>query len=195
VMDTGLHVAPVGGSDDHRAGVDLGAFQSAIGSPTTLIEAAGPTTASLRAGLLASRTVVKLQGQADPMLTLTVDDADVRDDRGDTVLAPQNTTRTVTVTASAASQNDILVLIQNGLDVAQGPASVPLLTSVVVPSVGETRLRAELRRDGHAQTLTGCVWFRASPETGCGQVGSLASCAALCALLLRRASKFQTKDS
>ena len=37
LCDQGPHLAAIGGSDDHRAGVDLDAFQSPIGDPTTMV--------------------------------------------------------------------------------------------------------------------------------------------------------------
>jgi len=39
LADEGHRLAAVGGSDDHRAGVDLGTFDSPIGMPTTMVHA------------------------------------------------------------------------------------------------------------------------------------------------------------
>jgi hypothetical protein len=38
-LDKGFHVVGLGGGDDHRAGKETGQFQSALGSPTTLVYA------------------------------------------------------------------------------------------------------------------------------------------------------------
>lgn len=69
--------AAVGGSDDHKAGQDLGFQDSPIGSPTTLVYADDLSVASIVAGLRAGRTVVKLQGPEDPMVELSLDEVGV----------------------------------------------------------------------------------------------------------------------
>ena len=66
----GRHVAAVGGSDDHRAGVDLGAFQSPIGDPTTMVHARELSVEAILDAVKRGRTVVKLQGPDDPMVEL-----------------------------------------------------------------------------------------------------------------------------
>jgi hypothetical protein len=66
----GEHVAPIGGSDDHRAGQDRGNLASPIGGPTTLVYATELSVPAILAGVRAGRTVVKLQGPDDPMVDL-----------------------------------------------------------------------------------------------------------------------------
>ncbi|MDB4929337.1 MAG: uncharacterized protein JWM10_1821, partial [Myxococcaceae bacterium] len=58
----GEHVAPIGGSDDHRAGRDTGSLSSPIGGPTTMVYATELSVPAIVAGVRAGRTVVKLQG-------------------------------------------------------------------------------------------------------------------------------------
>ncbi|MFZ5476480.1 MAG: CehA/McbA family metallohydrolase [Myxococcota bacterium] len=72
-LDAGARIAPVGGSDDHRAGVDEGATGSPIGSPTTMVWAEELSVPALLAGLRAGHTVVKTQSAADPMVVLDGD--------------------------------------------------------------------------------------------------------------------------
>lgn len=72
LAEQGHRLAALGGSDDHRAGVDEGPFQSGIGSPTTLVYAEELSTAGILAGIAAGRTVVKLRGPDDPMVELAV---------------------------------------------------------------------------------------------------------------------------
>jgi len=62
LLDEGAHVAAIGGSDDHRAGVDLDRLQSPIGSPTTMVYADELSVAAIVAAVRAGRTVVKLEG-------------------------------------------------------------------------------------------------------------------------------------
>jgi hypothetical protein len=45
----GVKAAPVGGSDDHSAGGRRGAFDSLLGSPTTLVFAREPSVPALLA--------------------------------------------------------------------------------------------------------------------------------------------------
>jgi hypothetical protein len=60
--------AALGGSDDHGGGQDMGALDSPIGSPTTLVFAESLTVDALLAGVRAGDTVVKLHGPDDPMI-------------------------------------------------------------------------------------------------------------------------------
>jgi hypothetical protein len=67
----GLH-ALVGGSDDHRAGMDTGSTPAMIGSPTTMVYAEALSEAAILDGVRAGHTVVKLRGPDDPMLEMTI---------------------------------------------------------------------------------------------------------------------------
>lgn len=82
------HVAAVGGSDDHRAGMDLGFSESPIGSPTTMVYASELSIEAILQGIRDRRTVVKLQEPEDPMVELVVEGEEavrVRADAGDVV--------------------------------------------------------------------------------------------------------------
>jgi len=79
---TGRHVAAIGGSDDHTAGLGTGPLSSPVGRPRTWVEAPELSVAGVLAGLRAGRTVVQLGGAGDPWLEL---DAPGR--VGDTVTA------------------------------------------------------------------------------------------------------------
>ncbi len=70
--DAGHRLAAVGGSDDHRAGMD----DAEIGHPTTLVLAAGLSEELILEGIRAGRTVVKLRAPDDPMVILTADTSD-----------------------------------------------------------------------------------------------------------------------
>lgn len=72
----GHHVVAVGGSDDHSAGTGTGAFDSPIGSPTTMVWASELSAQAVLEGVRRGRTVVKLEGSSDPMVELSCADLD-----------------------------------------------------------------------------------------------------------------------
>ena len=71
LLASGRHIAAIGGSDDHRAAMGTGTFDSPIGSPTTMVYADALNVAAILDGVRAGRTVVRLQGPGDPLLELT----------------------------------------------------------------------------------------------------------------------------
>jgi hypothetical protein len=170
----GHHVAAIGGSDDHRAGVDLGAFDSPVGDPTTMVEADGLSVAGILQGVRTGRTVVKLQGPLDPMIELTP----AEPSSGDTVRAANATLR-ARVTGGAGLE---LRFVQDGAPLA--PVTIdsdPFEQTIAVaaPEAGETRVRAEVLVSGKPRTVTSHFWVRAgagggayagnaSPSGGCG---------------------------
>ncbi len=68
LADAGQRPAALGGSDDHRAGVDEPAFNSALGSPTTMVRASELSVAGILDGVRRGNTVVKVRGPQDPMV-------------------------------------------------------------------------------------------------------------------------------
>lgn len=171
LLDRGSHAVPVGGSDDHKAGVGLDALGSPIGTPTTLVYAEELSVAGLLAGLRAGRTVVKLQGAASPMIDLTSSVAA----EGDTVAA-ESTTLTATVTGG---DGKVFYFVRDGapqesLTVAGDPFTATL--EVTPPTLGSTRVRAEIKDGARRTTVTSHVFVSlARPHTadatgggGCG---------------------------
>ncbi len=71
----GAHVVGLGGGDDHRAGKETGSFQSAMGSPTTLVYATELSAAAILDGVRKGHVVVKTDQPNDPMVELTAGDA------------------------------------------------------------------------------------------------------------------------
>ena len=158
----GLHLAPVGGSDDHSGGTGTGSFDSAIGSPTTMVFASALDAAAIVEGIRKGHTVVKLQGPTDPMVDLRIGDALV----GDTVQGDQLVMK-ITVTGGVGSK---LVVFKDGAqlsstDVTADPFE---LADIVAPG----RYRAEAQFDGQPRTVTANLWLEPSPapppKTGCG---------------------------
>lgn len=188
MLDAGHHVAAIGGSDDHRAGRE----NAAIGEPTTLVLAEGLSVASLREGILASRTVVKMQGPDDPMVVLDTDPPRT----GDTARAI-NEARTVTITATVTGGiGRTFRFVQNGLGLAlpEPITEDPFVRSidVVADRTGTQRVRAEVADDdGTPRTLTSYVWLFdevAPPDCTCSTNGAGArsawpGCLALLAMI------------
>jgi MYXO-CTERM domain-containing protein len=198
LLSQGHHAAALGGSDDHRAGVDLDFKQSPIGSPTTLVYARELSVRALLEGIRDSRTVVKLQGPEDPMVELTSDVAPT----GDTVLA-EGTRLSARVTGARGQQ---VRFVHNGVrlplvDVTSDDFVVE--RDVTAPEHGEDRFRVEVWKEGRPRTVTSHLWVARSAEMrgvpgpvpplaeptrcGCGSApGWSLGVLALAALALRR---------
>ncbi len=195
LLDDGSHAAPVGGSDDHRAGVDLEAFGSPIGDPTTLIFAESLSLAALQAGLRDNRTVVKLQGPADPMVDFTTTPARAEHEgRTDTVFGAIGDTVQVSARVTSGAGTTVRFVQDGRPDSADATAidgeDVTVTQDVVVPAEGAVRVRVEVLQGDVVRTVTGHVWVRATPEAvaggcGCGGQPSAASPALVLWALLR----------
>ncbi len=167
----GLHVAAIGGSDDHRAGVDLDGFQSPIGDPTTMVYADERSVPAILAAISNGRTVVKLQGPADPMVVLTSTVAPT----GDTVTA-DSTGLKATVTGAPAGA--MVRFVHNGQvmpPIAVSGEGFVAAIQALAPATGEDRWRAEVLVDGRPRTITSHIWLRedpgATPTTSEGETG------------------------
>ncbi len=159
LLDEGGHAAAIGGSDDHRAGVDLEGTQSPIGSPTTLVWAEELSVAGILAGVAAGRTVVKLDGPDDPMVELFVNEQPL----GSRVIAPEVTLRAVVTGADGGT----LLFVRNGETVERVPVDAdPFETTLVVPApAGDVddrwRVQWNARDPG---VVTSHVWVAATGE-------------------------------
>ena len=74
--DQGHRLSAVTGSDDHRAGMDEGAYGSPIGSPCTLVLADELSEAAIMDGVRHQHTIADLRGPDDPPLDVTMKTAD-----------------------------------------------------------------------------------------------------------------------
>ena len=72
LLDQGFKIAPIGGSDDHTAGMSQGPTSSQIGSPTTLVLADNLSEAAIMEGIRKGHTIVQLRGPDDPFVEMTV---------------------------------------------------------------------------------------------------------------------------
>ena len=83
LVAAGHPIAAIGGSDDHRAGTGTGIADTPLGSPTTLVLADELSEAAIMRGIREGRTIVQLRGPDDPLVEMTIGDAQI----GDTVTA------------------------------------------------------------------------------------------------------------
>lgn len=71
MLDRGHRITGTGGSDDHDAPTEPGAYDSQIGTPCTVVWADELSEAAIIEGVRRGRVVVKLRGPDDPMVELT----------------------------------------------------------------------------------------------------------------------------
>ncbi len=149
----GIHAKALGGSDDHRAGVDLNDTQSAIGAPTTMVFADELSVAGIVQGIRNGRTVVKLQGPDDPMVEL---DAPGR--VGDTVIADQVHLTAVLTEATGHTAR----FVRNGrpLGELRIDADPFRLEHHALPGDTADRYRVEVLVGGRARTITSNLWVQ-----------------------------------
>lgn len=144
----GHRVAAIGGSDDHRAGVDLGAFGTPLGSPATMVYASELSVSGILDGVRSGRTVVKVRGPDDPMVEL-----DMREG-GDTgaIMAAR-------VTGGAAMQARWVVNGAPGSYIDIPTDDEELILEVAAPVEGTSdRYRLEVWEGTVPVTLTSHVW-------------------------------------
>jgi hypothetical protein len=132
-LDTGAHIAAVGGSDTHHAGSPTGATEAPVGRPATMVYANNLSEAGILAGVKAGHTYVKTAGTAGPSIALTAR----RSSGGATVMMGDSITGgdvqvTATISGSTDGKARTLEIDRNGVPVK----SVPVLTptaSVTLP--------------------------------------------------------------
>ncbi len=159
LLSRGHHAAALGGSDDHRAGVDLDFKQSPIGQPATLVYARELGVSALLEGIRAGRTVVKLQGLEDPMVELASSVAPT----GDTVIA-EGTRLSARVTGARGQQ---VRFVHNGVRLPLVEVSSDdfmVERDVTAPEHGEDRFRVEVWMNGRPRTVTSHLWVARSAD-------------------------------
>ena len=160
LADRGVHLAAVGGSDDHKAGVGANQTQSQIGSPTTLIHSEGLSAAALSKALSEGRSVVKLRGPGDPMLKLSAPAVLELERKADQLVA---SSAVITAEVSGAA-GMTLAWIENGnlaREVKIESDTFSARFELVAPEGQSVRLRAEVRESGTPRTLSSHVWLAA----------------------------------
>lgn len=167
----GRHLAPIGGSDDHKAGVAESPTQSPIGSPTTMVYAKALSVQAIIDAIKNGRTVVKLKGPDDPMVELVSSAAPT----GDTVSADK-AELSATITGGVGYT---VRFVKNGaaepeVDVDSDPFVMKL--PVVAPVTGQDRYRVEVLQGSERRTVTSHLWLEtaAAGDAGLGGAGGTA---------------------
>ncbi|HEY8206903.1 MAG TPA: CehA/McbA family metallohydrolase [Myxococcaceae bacterium] len=164
----GMKVAAVGGSDDHRGGVEGTPYQSPIGQPTTLVWAAELSAAAIVDGVARGHTVVKAQGLHDPMVELKAQSGGGAGFLGgDTVISTGTVALEATVTGGLGAK---VRFVHDGVPLPEVAVdSDPFVASLEVtpPAQCEDRFRAEVLVDGRPRTVTSYLWVAKTAGTGC----------------------------
>jgi len=166
LLDRGGRAAALGGSDDHRAGVDLSELQSPVGDPTTLVWADELSVAGIVAGVRGGRTVVKLSGPDAPMID--VSSSVPRAPDAPVAVGPTELTYEVT---GADAVGGSLRIIRDGELVAEVPVdAVPFAHRVTARASGgrARRYRADLVVDRRELVMTSYTWVEAGEDGGGG---------------------------
>jgi MYXO-CTERM domain-containing protein len=178
LLDQGFHIAVVGGSDDHRAGMDTGPTASSIGSPTTLVLADNLSEAAIVDALKHGRTIVQLRGPDDPFMDMTIGDAEI----GDEIEGIAN----AKITAHVVGGNGMFVqLWRDGQKVEQKAVSGDdtTVTFTNAPGAQLRRYRLELINDLNQRVVvTSHIYVHGVAEDGCGCRSTRASSGWLIAL-------------
>lgn len=164
----GRHLAAIGGSDDHKAGVGETPTQSPIGSPTTMVYAKALSVQAILDAVKNARTVVKLEGPDDPMVELVSSVAPI----GDTVSADASEL-SATITGGIGYTARF---VKNGkpepeVEVDSDPFVMKL--GATAPATGQNRYRVEVLEGGGRRTVTSHLWLEAggAPDGGPGGAG------------------------
>lgn len=155
LVANGSHATAIAGSDDHRAGQNLGPVDRPIGTPTTLVYADELSVEAILEGVRSGRTMVKVNGPGGPDLETTL--SGERD--GFTVFADEAVLRADV----AGAQGLTLRVVKNGETletVAIDSDPFTYETLVEAPEDGEDRYRHEVLEGPNPQTLTSYVWLR-----------------------------------
>lgn len=157
LLDAGSRATAIGGSDDHRAGQNLGGVDRPIGTPTTMVFAESLSVDAIMQAVRDGRTTVKLEGPDSPMLDTTMTGERV----GSTVFADRATLRAEVTDGDGRT----LRVIRNRETIA----SIPIVGSpfvhereVEAPDQGADRYRHEVATDAGPQTLSSYVWLEKS---------------------------------
>ena len=171
-LEKGSHATAIAGSDDHRAGQDLGPGATPIGTPTTLVYASELSVDAIIEGVRSGRTVVKIVGPDGPMIETSMTGERV----GNTVFADTATLSAVVTGAEGMT----LLVIKNGSTTLERVAILgdPFEheTDVEAPAEGEDRYRHEVVEGTARQSFSSYVWLRKADDTPDGGVPDASGC-------------------
>jgi len=162
-LDAGHRLAPIGGSDDHRAGMMEGNPPALVGSPTTVVLADGLSEQAIVDAVVAGRTVVMLRGPDDPMVTFTIGDTEIGG-------ATQTTTDISLDIHVTGGDGSLYQVWRDGQKLNQAPVSGDgFATTFTDHTTGEHRYRIELIDDTNQRVVvTGHIFATGVPaDPGC----------------------------
>jgi len=182
LLDQGHRIAVVGGSDDHRAGMDTGPTSSQIGSPTTLVLADNLSETAIVEAIRNGRTIVKLRNPDDPFVELTIGDAEIGEQLDDV--------SSVTARAHVVGGDGTFVqLWRNGVKLEQKAVAGndTTITFDDAPDTGAWRYRVELINDLNQRlVVTSHIYVNTVGGCGCHSSNGGGWLVALAVVLLRR---------
>ena len=172
LLDQGYRIAPIGGSDDHRAGMGTGFTDTPVGSPTTLVLADELSEAAIMDGIRKGRTIVNLRGPDDPAIDVHVRTADGGlAEIGDDVDGIARMQMPITITGGAGN---FVELWRDGERIEQEPITSDDFSIELEDEPGPTdhRYRVELITDANQRiVVTGHFYVHgiaAADGCGCG---------------------------
>lgn len=190
LLDQGNRIAVVGGSDDHRAGLDTGPTSSKVGSPTTLVLADNLSEAAIIDAVAKGRTIVQLRGPDDPFVELTIARADgTTAEIGDDVADVGQVKATARVVGGSGT---FVQLWRDGTKLESRPVTGDdvRVTFTDAPEAGHHRYRVELINDLNQRiVVTSHIYVDAlgfEELCGCRSGGASGGLAFLVLLVLRR---------
>ena len=170
LLDAGHRVTAVGGSDDHRAGIDFDPLtQSPVGSPTTLVYAEELSESAILEAIAAGRAQVLLSGSNDPRVDLEVEsDSGATGRIGDSITGDRLTIR-ARITGGDGAQAQLVIDGDEAEVLPVAGADAEVSWQVTVPPEG-ARYRVHVLVGGLLTTVTNHVFvdFEPGPSDGCG---------------------------
>jgi hypothetical protein len=160
LLDKGVRVAALGGSDDHRAGTASPPFAAKVGSPTTLVRATELGAQGILDGIRKGATVVKIDGPNDAMVELeasTSPEAEAIGFPGDTLGVRSIVLRAVVTKGVGQTVR----FVKNGKPEDEVPVTTdPFVHTAIVtpPNQGKDRWRAEALVNNEPRTVTSHIW-------------------------------------
>jgi hypothetical protein len=164
-LDAGHHLAAIGGSDDHRAGMGTGVTDTPLGSPTTLVLADALSEAAIADAIRHGRTIVQMRGPDDPLVDFTLGGTGEIGDEVHDAGGPADLRVHVTGGAGMFVQ-----IFRDGVKVHQDEVTSDDATiSYRDSTVGEHRFRVELVDEGNQRiVVTSHIYALISEDSSCG---------------------------
>jgi hypothetical protein len=167
-LDSGAHIAAVGGSDDHQGAGGSGVTYSPVGTPATMVDASKLSEQAVINAIKGAHTYVKLYGVSSPTIDLTAKAPGAGTAGiGDSVSGPSATfTATVSGAASTGRPGTVaLVELKNGTATKAVPVTGNSFTKTF-NATGSGRYSIEVTRTvgsaNYIEDYSSPIWFTSS---------------------------------